>query len=136
MLCRLPLIVALSIGYVCAQVQIPNSPAGQTLRAWLDAFNSGDRARMEAVVQKFGPKLSGSPVTLDPGAGVDAMMRLRDATGSLEFLAIDKITPAGAESPIGLYTRSFLARVGRSGPTSSFGSSRKQASKPQSASWT
>jgi hypothetical protein len=105
---RLPLIFTFAIGCACAQVQIPNTPAGLTLRAWLEAFHSGDHARMEAFLQKYGPRFTGSQVGLDSGPGADGMMRFHDVTGSLEFLGVDKITPAGAESSIGLYTQSFL----------------------------
>ncbi len=76
---RLALIFALSVGCACAQVRIPDTPAGQTLRAWLDAF-SGDRAGVEAFIQKFEPTVS-----------VNRIMEFRDTTGSLELLAIDKI---------------------------------------------
>ena len=49
-----------------AQPAIPNTPAGQTLRAWLEAFNSGDRDRIAAYVQKY-----------EPSMGVDATMSFR-----------------------------------------------------------
>src|SRR5437667_442842 len=32
---------------------IPDTPAGHTLHAWLDAFNSGDRARIQAYVATY-----------------------------------------------------------------------------------
>jgi hypothetical protein len=39
-------------GFVAqAQTSIPDTPAGKVLRAWLDAFNSGDRAKMEAYIK-------------------------------------------------------------------------------------
>jgi len=34
---------------------IPDTPAGRTLRAWLEAFNSGDRGQLEAYFTKFDP---------------------------------------------------------------------------------
>src|SRR4051794_17315652 len=34
-------------------VAIPDTPAGKVLRAWLDAFNSGDGARIEAYCKKY-----------------------------------------------------------------------------------
>lgn len=80
MLCRLAWIFAFSIGYACAQAPIPNTPAGQTLRAWFDAFNSGDRARVETFVEKFEPSVS-----------IDRLMDFRDRTGRLELIAINKI---------------------------------------------
>ncbi len=80
MLYRLALIVAAFVACTCAQVSIPDTPAGQTLRAWFDAFNTGDRARVEAFIQRF-----------EPTASVSRIMEFRDTTGSLELLAIDKI---------------------------------------------
>ena len=79
MLYRFALIFALCIGCACAQVRIPYTPAGQTLRAWFDAFNSGDRARVRAFIPRF-----------EPTASVDGTMAFRDTTGRLELLAIDK----------------------------------------------
>jgi len=35
-------------GAVCAEPQVPRTPAGHALSEWLEAFNSGDRARMDA----------------------------------------------------------------------------------------
>ena len=37
------------------QVSIPDTPAGHVLAAWLDAFNSGDRARMSAYRETYEP---------------------------------------------------------------------------------
>jgi hypothetical protein len=34
---------------------IPDTPAGRTLQAWFDAFNSGDRGRLEAYLKKYVP---------------------------------------------------------------------------------
>ena len=47
----LVLIVLLCVGCGRGQVQNPATPAGQTLQAWLDAFNSGDRARIESYIK-------------------------------------------------------------------------------------
>ena len=32
---------------------IPDTPAGHTFQAWLDAFNSGDRARIQEYISKY-----------------------------------------------------------------------------------
>jgi len=32
---------------------VPDTPAGHALQAWLEAFNSGDRARMQAYVARY-----------------------------------------------------------------------------------
>jgi hypothetical protein len=45
--------VALLVRVSCglAQLTVPDTPAGHTLQAWLDAFNSGDRGRIETYVK-------------------------------------------------------------------------------------
>jgi retinol-binding protein 3 len=58
---------------------IPDTPAGHTLQAWLDAFNSGDRARVQAYVTKY-----------DPNVSVDGMLAFHDQTGGVDLIAIDK----------------------------------------------
>ena len=58
---------------------IPDTPAGHTLQAWLDAFNSGDRGRIQAYLAKY-----------DPGKSVDSEASFRDQTGGFELLGIDK----------------------------------------------
>jgi hypothetical protein len=72
----------LLLGAACAWPQspaIPDTPAGHTLQAWLDAFNSGDRARIQAYLAKY-----------DPGKPVDGDMGFRNQTGGFELLGIDK----------------------------------------------
>ncbi|HXT75880.1 MAG TPA: S41 family peptidase [Candidatus Eisenbacteria bacterium] len=61
------------------QVAIPDGPAGATLRAWLQAFNSGDRAQMEAYCAKYDPKQT-----------ADGMMGFRNMTGGFEVVQILK----------------------------------------------
>src|SRR6266403_5527699 len=51
-------------------VNIPDTPAGHTLKAWLDAFNSGDRATEEKYLK-----------TYDPERSLDDEMRFRGMTG-------------------------------------------------------
>jgi Peptidase family S41/N-terminal domain of Peptidase_S41 in eukaryotic IRBP len=72
-------ILLLLVGMECAAAQprIPNTPAGQTLSVWLDAFNSGDRARMENFVK-----------TVDPGWNLDGMSAFRKSTGGFNLLSI------------------------------------------------
>jgi hypothetical protein len=65
--------------WVTAQPVFPDTPAGRTLKAWFDAFNSGDRARMEAYIQKF-----------DPARPIDNQMNFRNQTGGFDLLKIDK----------------------------------------------
>src|SRR4051794_16048847 len=52
------LIPLLLIGVASAAAQspaIPDTPAGHTMQAWLDAFNSGDRPRIQAYLTKYEP---------------------------------------------------------------------------------
>jgi hypothetical protein len=61
-----------------AQPAIPDTPAGHTLQAWLNAFNSGERATVETYVK-----------TIDPGQSVDGMLGFRSQTGGFELLSIE-----------------------------------------------
>ncbi len=65
-----------------AQTTIPDTPAGRTLRAWLDAFNSGDRAKVETYVR-----------TVDTSQSVDGMLSFRNQTGGFELLSIESSEP-------------------------------------------
>lgn len=84
MLHRIIVTLLLSVSWAGAygQATIPHSPAGQTLRAWLEAFNSVDRARVEQFVRKFAPKLT-----------PEATMDFRNRTGKLELLSVVKEEP-------------------------------------------
>ncbi len=65
-----------------AQTTIPDTPAGRVLRAWLDAFNSGDRAKLETYIK-----------TYDPENSVERMMGFHDQTGGFDLLAIESSEP-------------------------------------------
>jgi len=56
---------------------IPDTPAGHTMQAWLDAFNSGDRGRLEAYFKKY-----------DPDKSVDSELNFRNQTGGFELIRI------------------------------------------------
>jgi hypothetical protein len=58
---------------------IPDTPAGRTLQAWFDAFNSGDRGRLEAYLKKY-----------DPEKSVDNELNFRNQTGGFELIRIAK----------------------------------------------
>ena len=66
------------IGSGLCEVVVPDTPAGRTLRAWLDAFNSGDRAKIDAYVK-----------TIDHQQNVDGMVSFRAMTGGFELLSIE-----------------------------------------------
>lgn len=62
-----------------ASVVFPNTLAGQILQAWIEAFNSGDRDRMQSFIHQYRPHDS-----------VDQMLAFHNATGNLELLSIEK----------------------------------------------
>src|SRR5689334_25447215 len=69
----IPTLLILLACLVIAQpqgVNIPDTPAGHALKAWLDAFNSGDRATEEKYLK-----------TYDPERSLDDEMRFRGMTG-------------------------------------------------------
>jgi hypothetical protein len=77
MLSRLLVLSFLGTAFGFGQPTIPDTPAGRTLRAWLDAFNSADPAKIETYVH-----------TLDPKQSVDSMTAFRNQTGGFELLSI------------------------------------------------
>ena len=78
----LVLIVLLCVGCGRGQVQIPATPAGQTLQAWLDAFNSGDRAKVESYIK-----------TMDSTQTVESMMGFGKQTGGFDLVSIESSEP-------------------------------------------
>jgi peptidase S41-like protein len=79
MLWRIGILCAFAALGASAQPTFPDTPAGRTLKAWFEAFNSGDRARLEAYIQKF-----------DPSRPIDNQMNFRNQTGGFDLLGIDK----------------------------------------------
>jgi hypothetical protein len=67
-------------------VNIPDTPAGHTLKAWLDAFNSGDRATEEKYLK-----------TYDPERSLDDEMRFRGMSGGFILTQILKSDPQRIE---------------------------------------
>ncbi len=69
-----------------AQPAIPDSPAGHTFKAWLDAFNSGDRALLDAYLHKY-----------DSTKSVEHEIHFRNMTGGFVLLQILKSEPLRLE---------------------------------------
>src|SRR6266436_5084004 len=67
-------------------VNIPDTPVGHTLKAWLDAFNSGDRATEEKYLK-----------TYDPERSLDDEMRFRGMIGGFILTQILKSDPERME---------------------------------------
>ncbi len=72
------LFLIVGFGFGFGQTAIPDTPAGRALRAWLEAFNSGDRAKLETYVRTFDPKQS-----------VESLTAFRNQTGGFDLLAIE-----------------------------------------------
>ena len=58
---------------------IPDTPAGHMLSTWLEAFNTGDRARIESFLKTYAPQRD-----------VDFEMSFRARTGGFDLTAIEK----------------------------------------------
>ena len=69
-----------------AQPTIPETPAGRTFKAWLEAFNSGDRSLLDAYIHKY-----------DPTKSLDNEMQFRGMTGGFDLLQIVKSEPLHLE---------------------------------------
>jgi len=82
------------------QTTVPGTQAGRTLQAWLDAFNSGDRAKVEVYVK-----------TIDTKQSVDGMLSFRQQTGGFDLVSIESNEP--------LHIR-FRAKE-KGGPTTALG---------------
>jgi peptidase S41-like protein len=82
----LTLALFLELSAVEAQQIVPDTPAGHTFKAWLDAFNSGDRAVEEKYLH-----------TYDPTRSLDDEMRFRGMTGGFVILKIIKSDPLQLE---------------------------------------
>jgi hypothetical protein len=64
-----------------AKPMIPDTAAGRTMAAWLDAFNSGDAPRMKEFVKRY----------QDPEG--DMIVPFREQTGGFDVVAIQKSEP-------------------------------------------
>jgi hypothetical protein len=64
---------------VAEQPNVPNTPAGRTFTAWLEAFNSGDRTLVDVYCRKY-----------EPSKSVDDEMQFRGMTGGFDLLEIVK----------------------------------------------
>ena len=81
-LLSLPGLLLFAAASLVAQVPIPDTPAGHTLQAWLDAFNSGDRAKLDNYVK-----------TIDTTESVDGMQSFHNQTGGFDLLSIESSEP-------------------------------------------
>lgn len=82
MLRKLLLLSLLCAGCALPQTPMPDTPAGNTLSAWLDAFNSGDQAKIDAYIK-----------THDPKTTADSFHDFRSQTGGFDLLSIESSEP-------------------------------------------
>jgi hypothetical protein len=78
--------LVLGLATAWAQQTVTDTPAGRTFKAWLEAFNSGDRASMDAYIRKY-----------EPTKSVDNEMQFRNMTGGFELLKVVKSEPLHLE---------------------------------------
>src|SRR5436853_7906761 len=71
------------------QVVVPDNPAGRALTSWLDAFNSGDAAKLNAYYQRY-----------EPAKSADDLMGFRDASGGFEPISRHTSQPLTLDVPI------------------------------------
>jgi hypothetical protein len=81
-----PLCAQVPAATQAGQVAVPDNAAGRALRSWLDAFNSGDAAKLNAYYQRY-----------EPAKSADDAMGFRDATGGFELLSVEKSQPLHVE---------------------------------------
>jgi hypothetical protein len=80
------LVLFLSLATAWAQPAIPDTAPGHVLQAWLEAFNSGDRAKLDAYYRKY-----------DPSKSAEMIMPFRNQTGGFDLLEILKSEPLGIQ---------------------------------------
>jgi hypothetical protein len=79
-------LIALGLTLTWAQPAIPDTPAGRAFSAWLAAFNSGERSRIDSYYAKY-----------EPDKTADSIMGFRDATGGFDLISIRKTEPLHIE---------------------------------------
>jgi retinol-binding protein 3 len=72
----------LGLNAASAEVMIPDTPAVWTMSAWLEAFNSADRTRLDDYYKKY-----------DPEKHADDIISFRDRVGGFELVSIEKSEP-------------------------------------------
>jgi retinol-binding protein 3 len=71
------------------QTVIPDTPAGHTLQAWLEAFNSGDQAKLDAYTKN-----------VDKTGSFATSIEFRKQTGGFDLLAIEDSEPLSIQFKI------------------------------------
>lgn len=71
----------LSTAAALGEATIPSTPAGHVLAAWLEAFNSGDRAKIDAFLKTYAPGLAQAATT---------SAQFRGKSGGLNLVAVTR----------------------------------------------
>ena len=79
------LFVFVCAGTALAQTTVPDTAAGHALSAWLEAFNSGDRAKIDAFLKSYAPRLADAAF---------ASAQFRGQSGGLNLLAVTSGGPS------------------------------------------
>src|SRR6266849_8428681 len=77
------ILFAASVLSAAPQSQFPDTPAARQFAAWLEAFNSGDRAKLLEFLQKNNPSHAGE---------IDGELGFRRMTGGFEFKKAEEST--------------------------------------------
>jgi CubicO group peptidase (beta-lactamase class C family) len=88
-----------------AQPAIPDTPAGRVLAAWLSAFNSGERARLEAFQNTYRYNIPGVP-----GFPLETTLNLRRMTGGLSLVRIERSEPSSISAMLAENDSDTIAR--------------------------
>lgn len=70
-------------------VTVPNAPAGTIVRAWLDAFNSGDSLRLDAYYRQYEPDRIGP-----------SGMPMQRLTGGFDLMGVERTGPRQLEATL------------------------------------
>ena len=70
------------------QATIPDTPAGKVCRSWLEAFNSGERSRVAAYLEKYEPEHKDR---------LDRLLDFREQTGGFNIIRVEKSEPLHLE---------------------------------------
>jgi hypothetical protein len=94
---KLILLVSICTPAARGQTAIPDTSAGHVLTAWLDAFNSGDRARIDTFLKTYSPKLADASVTSPQfrgrSGGINLVAITRSERLSIAFRVQEKSQP-------------------------------------------
>lgn len=74
-------LVSVGAGTAWSETAIPVTPAGRVLSAWLEAFNSGDRGKVDAFLKTYAPAMAQPAIT---------SAQFRGQSGGVNLIAITR----------------------------------------------